>query len=305
MLDITDNFGAMAGIHKKCYLMLKRRFQGALWGLLIPLGLSIVVGSPVSAKSALVAKILDDANTGIPPVKKAALMRCGGDRIMLCYRSLLRALKDSDAEVLGIVARSLARLQEKNSIQPIKEAIRSLTPKIEKKKEEINALLNSGEKPVELYYEKKTLEELYSTKASMIFAIGSMRQASESSYLMEFLKEEEPLIRSTSAVVLSYIPDKANQKPLEEYLANEKEEIVKVQLLRALLSIDRFNFEYIDSFLEILFSEDPRVRASAARLGARLQIREGRNLAKRAIAIEENDTALKEMETYYRSIIYY
>ena len=305
MLDSTDGHGAMVVIRKECCFMLRVRFQSVLWGLLIPLGLSIAISSPVFSKSARMKQLLEDANIGIPPVRKAALMRCGVDRIMLCYRSLLRALKESDIEVQGIVARSLARLQERKSIQPLKEAIRSLTPRIQKKQEEINALLKSGEKPVELYYEQKTLEKLYSAKAGMILAIGSMRQASESSYLMEFLKEEEPLIRSTSAVVLSYIPDKANQKPLEDYLANEKEEIVKVQLLRALLNIDRFNFEYIDSFLDILFSDDPHVRASAARLGARFQIREGRNFAQRAIAIEDNDDVLKEMEKYYRSIIYY
>ena len=268
--------------------------------------------SPLSGKSRRLNQILENAENGSPKEKKTALMMCGGSRILRCYRPMINALKnpgigvpDDAIEIQDIVAVGLAKLRLPTSMTPLKEAIQSISLDIKEQEKLIQEFEKTPSKIEKIILSKKTLVKMISAKSDMILALGSIRDKGIVDYFIPFLKDKNNLIRMTASLCLSYLPDVKNQKVLEEYLSSEKEEIVQLELIRALFAIDRFHYKYIKLFLKKLFSDDSIIRKKAAKIGAQFQIREGRSKVEKAISLEKETDVNKELKKYWRVISYY
>ncbi len=291
----------------------KKNYMKQIKYLLIFINIFIFfIFSPISGKNRRLNQILENAENGSPKEKKTALMMCGGNRILRCYRPMINALKnpsievpDDAIEIRNIVAVGLAKLRLSTSITPLKEAIQSISLDIKEQEKLIQEFEKIPSKIQKVILSKKTLVKMISAKSDMLLALGSIRDKRTVDYFIPFLEDKNTLIRMTASLCLSYLPDIKNRKVLEKYLSSEKEEIVQLELIRALFAIDHFHHEYIKLFLKKLFSDDRRIRKEAAKIGAQFKIREGRSKVETAISLEKEADVGKELRKYRRIISYY
>ncbi len=271
-----------------------------------------IFSSPISGKKSRLKKILENAGVGSLREREVALNTCAVDRIHKCYYLIMKALKDPGTQniddaikIKNAAAVALVGLRVKDAIEPLKEAVQVVSKQIEEQKGVIQGLRKAPTSLVEILMAEDVLKNMYIAKSNMIHALGSVRYPKIIDYFFPFLKDKSRLVRMKAALSLSYMPEKKNQSLLEKHLTDEKNEMVQLEILRALLAIDRFNATYINSFLKMFLSNDHAVRKKLAKVGVQFQITEGREAVERAITLELKDDVSLEMEKYRSSILYH
>ena len=290
----------------------KQKCNNVGYSMLTAFILLFVFSSDVSGKTSRLKQVLEDAKVASPSKRKTALKICAKEQIEKCYYLMIKALKDpgttnvDDAiEIRNAATVGLVKLRIKMALEPLKEIVQVVSKQIEEQKSIISKLRQEFASLAEILMAENTLQTMHISKSNMIYALGSIRDAKIIDYIIPFLKDESKLVRMKAALSISYLPNKKNQPLLEKHLIDEKEEIVQLDILRALLAIDRFNYKYINGFIKMFFSDNPAVRKKSARIGMQFRIVEGREVVERAIALElRNDVSL-EMKKYKNLIFYH
>ena len=280
--------------------------------MLVAFILLFVFSSDVSGKASRLKQILEDAEVGSPSERKTALKTCAKEKIEQCYYLMIKALKDPGTthiddgiEIRDAASVGLVKLRVKMAFEPLKEIVQVISKQIEEQKGIIPELRKASASLAEILMAEDTLKTMHLAKSNMIHALGSIRDAKIMDYIIPFLKDESKLVRMKAALSISYLPNKKNQPLLEKHLTDEKEDMVRLDIFRALFTIDRFNDKYIHEFIKMFFSNNPAVRRKSARIGMQFHITEGREVVERAIALElQNDVSL-EMKKYQNLLLYH
>jgi len=253
-------------------------------------------------------RLIEEALTGLPENRIAALKKCGIGRYNFCFYSLINAIQDLDPKIRKEAAIGFGFLSLIQAIPYIEKAIQ--IEKLDNVKEEmIWALGVIGEKKSAIFLEKFLPDKNVYIRRITAFSLAMIANKDSLPKLKESITKEDEKIKKQIKIIEDLVVEKRKReienflkyfKIFSQKLSDQKQLLsnmyrVKLELIAGILNINADDTKYRIKIISLLENEDSWLRYYTAKVIQKYHIHEARTMLQKIINIEPENKVRTEL----------